>query len=468
MWRMDSRKFKINFKKSQMGLGKQLTATGLTSGKCIVITYTTLYRMGGMQFLAAAETLKKKKQMQFSQLEIIAVATESKAAFLDVIESIKKINLEIEEFHFIGHSGVYGVMFGTTDWPEQFSPFEWKQMQWPLSADARLFFHACRTARWLCPFLAAHFNRKVYGYWWYTTISLSNEKFVWKKNLSEAGDVYIVSCAGRKSHGLSASLLKYLGQVKLYPMVEFKPEDGQIDRSYDFVSELYEETFQDLSVRKDEWRWLNQNVDFDKTKSLLDIGCGNAAFLRQIAPKLVRANGVDASAGMLKMAESKAAMTGLKNIEFNQISGPILPFDDNQFDTVISVLSFRYLDWDPMIHEILRVLKPGGQILILDMVAAPIRFYEIPRLLISKLKNYFQRLQQPSYYKALSKMVSTVAWQQMLKYNPIRAEHEYKWYLQSRFPDSKQECINIAWNSRIITFNSGPVYFKQVKKTSFP
>lgn len=436
--------------------------------KCIVITYTTLYRTGGDQFEKAAKTLAQQKQKEFPDLQIISVATESKQAFLQVIENVQTENLLIEQFHFIGHSGVYGIMFGTTAWPEQFSPFEWKQMKWPLTSNAKIYFHACRTARWLAPFLAAHLSVPVFGYWWYTTVSKSNKKFIWKKNRNQAGDTFIVSCPGRKSHGLAASVLKYLGQTKLYPMVEYKPEDGQIDRSYDFVSDLYEETFQDLSVRKDEWRWLHQNIDFNKTKNILDIGCGNGAFLRGIAGQVEKACGVDASTGMLKVATNKASQLGLHNVEFKKIDGPKLPYADNQFETVISVLSFRYLDWDPMVQEILRVLKPGGQILILDMVAAPIRFYEIPQLLISKIKNYIQRVQNPKYYTALSKMVSTPAWKQMLKYNPIRAEHEYRWFLKSRFPDSNFDCINIAWNSRIITFNSNAVHFKYVQKTSFP
>jgi ubiquinone/menaquinone biosynthesis C-methylase UbiE len=440
----------------------------LVQKNCIVITYTTLYRTGGEQFKKAAETLASAKAKEFPNLEIICQATESKNKFLECIRQVNENNRKIQEFHFIGHSGVYGIMFGTTEWPEQFSPFEWDQMAWPLKPNSKLFFHACRTARWLAPFLAAHFKVLVYGYWWYTTVSSSDQKFVWKKRDVKPSDTYIVSCPGRKSHGLTASVFKYLGQLDLYPMVEFKPEDGQIDRSYDFVSELYEDTFQDLSVRKDEWNWLHKNIDFKNTKSLLDIGCGNGAFLRQISPKIENLHGVDASAGMLNVAKQKAATEKISNVQFSKIMGPALPFADNQFDAIISVLSFRYLDWDPMVNEILRVLKPGGQILILDMVAAPIRFHEIPMLLISKFKNYFQRLRNPKYFRALTKMVKTPQWQQMLKYNPIRAEHEYKWFLKSRFPNSKQGCINIAWNSRIITFNSGPVHFKTVQKTSFP
>lgn len=432
--------------------------------KTIVISYTTIYRTGGAEFEKAAQTLKEQRATQFPCLEIICQPIESKKELLDLVDKIKLAGQEIFEFHFIGHSGVYGIMFGTTKWPEQFSPFEWLQQSWPLSSDARMYFHACRTARWFAPYLANHFKVPVYGYWWYTTISASLEKFAWPAKEK----AYIVSCPGKKSHGLFASVFKYLQLVKLYPMMEFKPEAAPVDRSYDQVSELYEDTFEDLTVRRDEWNWLNSQIDFSKKPKLLDIGCGNGAFLRQIAKNLSEGCGADCSAGMLKIARTKAEQKNISNLNFSQISGPKLPYEDNSFDYVISVLSFRYLDWDPMIHEILRVLRPGGRILILDMVAAPIKFYEWPKLLMSKFRHYFQRLQNPKYYKALSKMVSTEAWQQMLKYNPIRAEHEYKWYLISRFPNSKYSCINIGWNSRIITFASDPVYFKTVQKMSFP
>lgn len=434
--------------------------------KTIVITYTTIYREGGAEFEKAALTLAQEKSQSFPDCEIQHHATESKQSFLEVINEIKKSNKKIVEFHFIGHSGVYGIMFGTRSWPEQFSPYEWKGQQWPLAENAKLYFHACRTARWFAPFLANHFQVPVYGYWWYTTISANNKKFLRPKK--SQSNLYITSCPGRKSHGYLASFLKYTGFIKLYPLMEFKPEDSFVDRSYDQVSELYEETFEDLTVRKDEWNWLNSKLHFDKSIKILDIGCGNGAFLRQISNKIAEGYGVDVSKGMLKMAQQKAKEKNINNLYFTPISGPCLSFPDNTFDYVISVLSFRYLDWDPMIHEILRVLKPGGRILILDMVAAPIKWYEWPHLLISKLKHYFQRWQNPKYFAALSKMVQSSAWQQMLKYNPIRAEHEYRWYLKSRFPDSKYSCINIGWNSRIITFVSAPLFFKKVEKQSFP
>jgi len=46
----------------------------------------------------------------------------------------------------------------------------------------------------------------------------------------------------------------------------------------------------------------------------------------------------------------------------------VLPFDEAKFDVVISLMSFRYLDWDPLLREVKRVMKPGGKFLIVDMV----------------------------------------------------------------------------------------------------
>src|SRR5205807_2773712 len=111
------------------------------------------------------------------------------------------------------------------------------------------------------------------------------------------------------------------------------------------------------------------------------------------------------------------------------IDGPFLPFADNSFDCILSLLSFRYLDWDPMLKEILRVLKPDGEIFVVDMVAAPVRLREFPQFIRNKISAYTQRMSEPAYFRSLSRMVKDPRWAQMLKYNPMRAEHEMKWYL---------------------------------------
>ena len=150
------------------------------------------------------------------------------------------------------------------------------------------------------------------------------------------------------------------------------------------------------------------------------------------------------------------------------INGPKLPFEDAAFDVVISLMSFRYLDWDPLLTEIKRVTKPGGKFLVVDMVTVPVKTPEYPRLLKDKLRNISARKKNREYDRNLQRLVSHPDWKKMLEYNPIRSEHEMKWYLESRFPGRKAEVLNMAWNSRIISFDSGPVERGVDAKLTYP
>ena len=88
----------------------------------VVIVYTTLYRKGGAQFPVVAKTLADDKRATGFEGEIICRAVESKRDLLQVFDEVRTAGDRIGEFHFVGHSGMYGPMFGTVAFPEQFSP----------------------------------------------------------------------------------------------------------------------------------------------------------------------------------------------------------------------------------------------------------------------------------------------------------------------------------------------------------
>lgn len=432
--------------------------------QCDLLLYTTKYRKGGSKFKRAAET--KFNQIRKKNREVFCKAVESKKEFLEAFQNLKDQGYTVQNFYFYGHSGMYGIMFGTKDWPEQFSPYEWKNMSLPVDSETKMYFYACRSGRWFAPFIARTLGVTAYGYHNYTTVSLAPRNFLWEGFGDKLCPMFIIACPGKKSHGMLASILKYLGFAKIEKISRYLPESKKVDTTYDKVSHLYESTFEDIQVRSDELVWLENKLKTIQPEKVLDIGCGNGSFLDKLSGHFSQGVGVDLSKGMLEQAKIKRGHN--QKLSFKNIDGPSLPFEDNSFDVVMSTLAFRYLDWDPVMSEILRVLKPGGRFLVLDMVTAPVKATDMGLFVKSKLKHYQQRKSFPQYYEALRKLVTNPAWKKMLHYNPIRSEHEMKWYLESRFEGNKAEVINVGWKSRILAFDTGRVDSKQVEKLSYP
>lgn len=100
--------------------------------------------------------------------------------------------------------------------------------------------------------------------------------------------------------------------------------------------------------------------------SVLDVGCGPGFFSVMLAKAGYAVTAFDASTEMLRMACERASATGVC-IDAVRGDAQFLPFADNTFDCVCS----RNLVWNLELpqtayREWLRVLKPGGVLLIFD------------------------------------------------------------------------------------------------------
>ena len=106
-------------------------------------------------------------------------------------------------------------------------------------------------------------------------------------------------------------------------------------------------------------------ADLDPSHSVLDIGCGPGAAIRAAAGSVAQAVGVDRSEAMVEIARRRSRRFG--NVEFAVGGAEKLPFPDASFDRIWTIHSFHH--WDDQakgIAESLRVLRPGGRLLIVE------------------------------------------------------------------------------------------------------
>jgi len=105
--------------------------------------------------------------------------------------------------------------------------------------------------------------------------------------------------------------------------------------------------------------------------SILDIAGGTGdltkKFSRIVGPsgKVVLA---DINASMLNVGRDKLINSGVSgNVEYCQANAECLPFADNTFDIITIAFGLRNVtDKDAAIRSMLRVLKPGGKLMILE------------------------------------------------------------------------------------------------------
>jgi demethylmenaquinone methyltransferase/2-methoxy-6-polyprenyl-1,4-benzoquinol methylase len=143
---------------------------------------------------------------------------------------------------------------------------------------------------------------------------------------------------------------------------------SRIYRSYDLVNRLF--TF---GLDK-KWRHYTAKKCLESAPlQVIDLCCGTGdlaiAISRQTDEK-VSITGYDLNAEMLALAREKASSLHSPPV-FIRGDAASMPFQSETVDCITIGFGFRNLTWenpqrDEFIHEMVRVLKPGGRLLILE------------------------------------------------------------------------------------------------------
>jgi len=108
-------------------------------------------------------------------------------------------------------------------------------------------------------------------------------------------------------------------------------------------------------------------VNIKGKQNFLEVGCGNGAVSKHIAKKYrVKVTGTDVDPGMIQLAQEN--IDNVPNIRFLEADTTSLPFQDNDFDIVLSFGVMHHIpNWLGALDEINRVLKPKGYFIFFDL-----------------------------------------------------------------------------------------------------
>ncbi|HTK11618.1 MAG TPA: methyltransferase domain-containing protein [Ktedonobacteraceae bacterium] len=107
--------------------------------------------------------------------------------------------------------------------------------------------------------------------------------------------------------------------------------------------------------------------EFAKDQQALDIATGGGHTALAVAPHVAKITVSDLTPQMLKAAEGFLLSQGVDNAEFHIADAEQLPFGENSFDRVTCrIAPHHFPNVGKAVHEVARVLKPGGLFLVID------------------------------------------------------------------------------------------------------
>jgi phosphatidylethanolamine/phosphatidyl-N-methylethanolamine N-methyltransferase len=159
---------------------------------------------------------------------------------------------------------------------------------------------------------------------------------------------------------------------------------------YSFYSPFYDLIFGKVleAGRKQAFTYLNTS-----NKKVLEVGIGTGLTLRHY-PKSCHIVGIDISAKMIERAKQrvKEMGNGLK-VELEVMDACKMNFEDNTFDAVLSPYVITTVkDPHQFCQEIVRVCKPGGQIIIVNHSKDPERLLGMLGKIESFTSPFFARV----------------------------------------------------------------------------
>lgn len=135
-----------------------------------------------------------------------------------------------------------------------------------------------------------------------------------------------------------------------------------------FNKTLILQAFKPYENDKKQGKWLSKRMDIKGNERMLDCGCGVGGVMKQIASLYpnTKIDGINVSNKQVEIA--KETLKDLNNCSLSVQDFTKTNYKDNTFDIVYFCESMGYSNFEKVIKECIRILKPNGKLYINEIV----------------------------------------------------------------------------------------------------
>ena len=157
-----------------------------------------------------------------------------------------------------------------------------------------------------------------------------------------------------------------------FKQVDSEEKRGLVDGVFDAVSENYDlmNDFLSFGIHRLWKRIALEIAEIRPNYKILDLAGGTGDLIRLISPKISQ-EGVlilsDINQSMLSLGRDRLIDQGVNNFLSVQLDAQNIPFSDDYFDLITIAFGLRNVtNKENALNSILRCLKPGGKLVILE------------------------------------------------------------------------------------------------------